>query len=510
MNPTPEQLRDAMKQALANLEPEVRGTERHYVVRAAHGQFPVQWNLRATATSTPKPRPPTEGDPASRAVGDEPQVGDMVAVVGTASSTSVDWYGTEMSPACLQAMAQQFAAGVGCYPSHGGGFFGPGLGWDDEMGRTSAAELERANVADPADATEPGWVCKVTMDLDATDSKVQSLCKRLARSQPIGLSIGGWFTEVRYITDENGELLRIIVEAVELDHLAVVRNPANPDCLGLEMLRSAGADTMRARVQAGLAALTLAGPTDAAPVPVPEPDGADAPQAPAHVVPVEARSVPTPDTGNPPEVTTPPVLDTGSPQSHDRSATAPVDGADHPEDAPMLTPEQLAVAIREALSPLTQRLDAIEAQRAAPATPAAPAADPTPAPTAGDTVLLARVQALEATAARQRTVIANLSAQPQRHGGGARVALAASNSPTYSGEIGALLKRCEAEGDDHAMALREVVTRHQPMLSVKFRSKGAEGQKLREACDNAEEMLREICVAADADGTLGDWRRLHV
>ena len=177
-----------------------------------------------------------------------------------------------------------------------------------------------------------------------------------------------------------------------------------------------------------------------------------------------------------------------------------------------MNPEQLRALLAEALAPVTQRLDALEARSAATTTPTAPAA-PAPAAAAptGDAELRARVAALEASNARQRTVIANLSAQPQRMGSGHRVALAASGSAAFaSTEIGGLLKRCEAEGEDHAMALREVVTRHQPLLAVKFRSKGAEGKKLREACDTAEEMLREICVAADADGTLSDWRRLHV
>lgn len=120
----------------------------------------------------------------------------------------------------------------------------------------------------------------------------------------------------------------------------------------------------------------------------------------------------------------------------------------------------------------------------------------------------ARIARLEASNARQKVLIANLSSQPQRMAGGART-VSASASPAYaSSEISRLLARCE--GSDDSMALREVVVRHQPMLSVKLRAKGgAEAAKLNEAREQAEDILRELCCAADDDGTLREWRITH-
>lgn len=526
MNPTAEQLRASLQQALDGVQSEVRDGERHYVVRAARGQYPVVMRLRASATSAPKA--PGEGL-EGRAAGEPPMVGDMVTIKGVASSTSIDWYGTEMSPDCLQSMAQQFAAGVGIYPSHGGGMFGPGLGWDDEMGSTTSAEMERANVATPADATEPGWVLNVTMDLDATDATVQSLVKRLGRSQPIGLSIGGWFTEVRYITDDKGELKRIIVESVELDHLAIVRSPANPDCQGLSVLRDAGRESMLSRRSVddlhAVPAATPAEPTEPTTEPravvvvvaVTDDEGAEAvePQCPecgadpcscepeadtklATADQPETRDAPgpvAPAACNPMGVSTVQVLDTDSADSETQRA-APVPGPT-PTHEDAMTPDELRAAVAAALAPTNDRLAALEARGA-------------PAPAHVDTPeeLRARVAALEAANARQRTVIGNLTSQPQRMAGGARSSIAASGSSSYAGsEIGQLIKRCEAMGDGHAPAVREVVIRHQPMLAVKFRSRGAEGAKLRDACEQAPDLLRELLCAADDDGTLREWHR---
>ncbi len=484
----PDLIRASLLRVLSSTTPEVLGAERHYRVRAAHGEYPVHVNLSATASV-----PRAAGDVDTRAAGDPPVMGDRVVVNGVASSTSVDWYGTEMSPDCLQGMAQQFTAGVGVYPNHGGGLFGPALEWDQEMGRTSAAELTRANVAEPADATEPGWVLNVSMDLDATDPKVQSLVRRLGK-QPIGLSIGGWFTDVRYVTDEDGELLRVIVNAVELDHLAVVRTPANPDCMGLDLLRSAAT---------GLRRTPVPDDTDTPATPATLSDTDPIPAAPADADPAsDTDPVAAADTdpaggedGNPAGVTDSPVLDSVPAPGEDRGVPEPAPGPTH-EDA--MTPDELRALLDAALSPINTRLAAIEG-RSTPAT--TPAAEPES--------VEARVAKLEGVVARQRTVISNLSSQPQRMSGGHRATLAASGQPAYAAtEIGRLLKRCEEDGES-AMAVREVVTRHQPMLSVKLRSRGADGAKLREACDQAEDILRELCCAADEDGTLREWRTTH-
>lgn len=171
---------------------------------------------------------------------------------GTASSTSVDWYGTEMSKPCLDDMAVQFIKGVGVFVGHGG-FFGEGIEWDAEIGATFAAEVEAADVAEPS-TPERGAVCKVEMrfEYDAQSSSkvrdaVRGLAQRLAKKRPLGLSIGGWFRDVTYLTDDNGELTRIIINKVDLDHLATTRRPANPDCLDMAMLGRAVRDGLAVR-----------------------------------------------------------------------------------------------------------------------------------------------------------------------------------------------------------------------------------------------------------------------
>lgn len=476
MYPTPEELAKALQAAIAGLTPETHGNERHYVLRAAYGQFPVEWRLRATAT---RAKPVQVEGVEARAAGTPPEKGDRVQIKGCASSTSVDWHETEMSPRCLQDMGGQFNEGVGVYPSHGGGWFGPPLNWDEELGTTSAAEMERGNVANPADATEPGWLLNVTMDLDAVDTKVQELVRRLDNGQIIGLSIGGWFTEIRYICNDDGELIRVIVEKVMLDHLAVVRSPSCPDCLGLEVLRSAGVAAMAARLAPPVAAKTEEpAPVVAAPAPVPA-----------------ARTAPSPaaeEGANPAEVTPPAVVDNRSEGSDDKPADATP-----PEDFHM-TEEQFRQMLLEALSPVTKRLDDLDARAAA----APPAAKPeTPEE---------RILALQAQLERQKQITEALISQPQRSGGSASSALAASNDPLFSAsEMGAAIQRVKDAGPDHAPALAAAAKRHQPFLMVEFRSKGAKGELLRSACEGAGGMLQDLLRAAHADGTLRQWRILH-
>lgn len=256
-----------------------------FAERAVPFQVPVALARDAVrAASAPSTR--AEGDPAGE--GEEGQ-DDMEATSapverdgamsftcsGTASSTSVDWYGTEMSRPCLDDMASQFKAGVGVFVGHGG-FFGEGIEWDAEIGVTFGAEVEVADVAQPATG-ERGAVCKVEMrfEYDAQSSSkvrdaVRGLAQRLAKKRPLGLSIGGWFRDVTYLTDEDGELARIIINKVDLDHLATTRRPANPDCLDMAMLGRAVRDGLAARatVEAKPApALTAAPSVDPTPAP---------------------------------------------------------------------------------------------------------------------------------------------------------------------------------------------------------------------------------------------------
>ena len=178
-------------------------------------------------------------DPANRA-----EVGSMM-VEGLASSTSVDSYGTEMSLDALRSMADQMKKGVPLLPRHNNGAFGAAVEWDEVIGMTTTAEIEKAEVVDPADAGEEGYVLRVGSKLTNGDKKASELMRRLDRGQPIGQSIGGWFVEVRVLMDDEDNVERVIVEQVELDHLALTRRPANPDSNGLYTLRSRLGDALR-------------------------------------------------------------------------------------------------------------------------------------------------------------------------------------------------------------------------------------------------------------------------
>ena len=196
-----------------------------------------------------------EGDPG--AGGEQVQDGAIsFTATGTASSTSVDAYGTEMSFACLQDMAEQFTqvdgkGGIELFVGHGN-WGGDGLEWSDAIGRTIRGEVQEAPVVNAADPTEKGGVCVVEMQFEAdgdSPAKVMEACKalkkRLARGLATGLSIGGWFRSLTYIMDDEGYISRIVINKVDLDHLATTRRPANPDCLDMDMVRSALQDAVK-------------------------------------------------------------------------------------------------------------------------------------------------------------------------------------------------------------------------------------------------------------------------
>jgi len=201
----------------------------------------------------------TEGEQArgiqTRAEG--PNGGTMIG--GVASSTSVDWYGTEMSEKALRSMDAQFKRGVALLPSHGGFF--ETIDWDGQIGVTTDAALSGANVENPYSPKEAGFALafegELYTQMNAKDEPVcemaVKLVERLEAGQVIGCSIGGWFREVRYIEGENGADDRMIIEEVDLDHLAIVRQPANPDANMITLLsvrdagRSMGLATWGAR-----------------------------------------------------------------------------------------------------------------------------------------------------------------------------------------------------------------------------------------------------------------------
>ena len=158
-------------------------------------------------------------------------------IEGTASSTSVDSYGTEMSREALLRMQAQMDKGIPLLPRHNNGPGRP-VEWDEVIGLTVRADVERSEVVGAADGTEPQYVLRVTSELYDDDDTANKLLKRLELGQTVGQSIGGWFLSVRVITNADDEIERVIVDDLELDHLALTRAPANPDSNGLYHLRS--------------------------------------------------------------------------------------------------------------------------------------------------------------------------------------------------------------------------------------------------------------------------------
>lgn len=199
---------------------------------------PTGWALRAdppsgTVAPAATRQEPMDGEPEMDP--EEPTgphaEGGVAYLEGIASSTSVDSYGTEMSRECLEDMAQQMR-GTGVYDRTGGVSYVPthrDNEWDQEIGQTVDGTVERATVLDPAVAAEVQYALRAIVALDLAHPRARALQARLAKGKPVGQSIGGWFLEVRFITSADGDVERIIVEKVDLDHLAATRRPSNPD-----------------------------------------------------------------------------------------------------------------------------------------------------------------------------------------------------------------------------------------------------------------------------------------
>ena len=175
-------------------------------------------------------------------LGDDDEVnwGDLPLLSGIASSTSVDFYGTEMSMRALKQMAIQMMAtsGVPYLPKHNNGSMGA-IEWDEVIGRTVHAEVVPAEeVRKSYNPAETQFILRVTTRLYDDEEMSKSLLRRIRRGEPIGQSIGGWFTQLQVVQNDEGDVERVIVQGVELDHLAVTRAPANPDSIGLVSLRS--------------------------------------------------------------------------------------------------------------------------------------------------------------------------------------------------------------------------------------------------------------------------------
>ncbi len=167
---------------------------------------------------------------------DEERDSRYYEISGVASSTSVDHYGTEMSHDCLLSMSTQIRNGVPILPRHDSTKSSGIAEWDEVIGRTYSASIQRSAIQSPSVPMEKQYILNVRSRLYVDDERAKELVRRLDRGEPIGQSIGGWFERVRVQESENGEIQRIIVDDVVLDHIAITRAPANPDSHSLDTL----------------------------------------------------------------------------------------------------------------------------------------------------------------------------------------------------------------------------------------------------------------------------------
>lgn len=219
-----------------------------------------------TRMKTPKTRAPGDGEgegdeemvddeDTSDGMSNEGEIAPMRVIArakGIASSTSRDWHGTEMRPSALMSMSAQFKSdqGVVLTPSHGEWYKAPD--WQDVLGRSVAADVVSATVANPVDRSENQYILTVEHDVWDCAGGIE-LTRRALAKQPIGQSIGGWFTDVEILYDEDtGDLERVFILDVKLDHCAVTRCPSNPDSMGIDILRTATDMAMRSVQSAGV------------------------------------------------------------------------------------------------------------------------------------------------------------------------------------------------------------------------------------------------------------------
>jgi len=406
--------------------------------------------------------------PDQRAEGDgeegEGEESDPFKVKGTASSTSQDSYGTEMSLEALGGMAEQFTAGVAFAPRHSD-LWEP-LEWDDIIGITTSGIVEKAVVVNAVDESEQGYIARIEADLYPNELAAQKLSQRLDDGQPIGLSIGGWFIEMRVICDEEtGDVERIIIDNVRLDHLAVVRRPANPDSNDLSL--------MRGLIDGAVKALSIeeVPETPAEPEPVPvqySQEDMDAKVAAA----VEEATAP---------------LAAAAAQLAEAKANAP-DSPD-PDNEDDMDAKELRALFEESLAPINERLEKIEAGAKEPT--------PTPDPEATREELKAKVKDLEARNALQGKRINDLADITD---GGARRGFTPDNAfEAGSHEKGStydnLVQRADSDGGFPSLV--EVCTRR----AAVFAADRFDGKISRDDC---EKSLRSILIAGQVDGLIRD------
>jgi hypothetical protein len=323
--------------------------------------------------------------------------GGEMMLYGVASSTGVDTYGTEMSKRALDGMAEQFSSGEVCYlPAHPS-WSGNGGEWDSVIGYVTKGEVVSSAVENAAAATEPGFALRVAVALDADAPMAERLAKMIGRKKKVGQSIGGWFTELRYIyAADAGEWdppERVIIEGVELDHLAATRRPSNGDSWidGMRSAISASHDSAVARAKAA-APKVVAAEVE----PTPEPVAAEPADERNNAVPLDTENAPRHDSDD----------DAGS--EGQRASPGATDGdvpSTNTEELNM-TPEALRALLTESLAPIAARLDAVEARTAVATPPGARVADPVASPVADPNAtevaaLRARLAASEARTAER-------------------------------------------------------------------------------------------------------------
>lgn len=337
-----------------------------------------------TRMKKPKGRAPGDGEgdeemaddeDTSDGMSSEGEIAPMRVIArakGIASSTSRDWHGTEMRPSALMSMSAQFKSdqGVVLTPSHGEWYKAPD--WQDVLGRSVAADVVSATVANPVDRAENQYILTVEHDVWDCAGGIE-LTRRALAKQPIGQSIGGWFTDVEILYNEDtGDLERVFILDVKLDHCAVTRCPSNPDSMGIDILRTATDMAMRSVQSAGVQTRAAAAPPTVQPAavePTPAPVAVEQP-APS---PAAVRDIPT--TPPPPPVVVsdervaPPSAAPTNPQPDvNANAQEPSVSLDTPDSSRSATPPneddmespmteaqlaQLTLAIRSAMAPAT-------------------------------------------------------------------------------------------------------------------------------------------------------------
>lgn len=329
--------------------------------------------------------------------------GSPVLIEGIASSTSVDWYGTRMTPQALESMRAQFVRGVDYFPRHHGWL--SSVEWDEVMGRTVDARVERATVKNPHEASEAQSVLYCTTMLDMSEERAQKLLRRIEAGRAPGQSIGGWFTEIQvtYSDDDEYEAQDIAILEVQLDHLAAVRSPANPD-----------ADKVYKALAAGLSECVQRNATA---------DGLGVEELADRfviTVPGEASDEEATRTGEPAEARSaaaPAPVDVSSSEAIPPRPEAATQARETPEESMPMTPEEIAAlgagiatAVEAGVARAFQAQ--AEAQRAAaPPAPAAPAVAPVNPLQAELDAANARARAAEARAQAAETMAAVQPAQ---------------------------------------------------------------------------------------------------